>query len=172
MDETLKQIEELEKEKRSILMTAQFVSVRVTDDFKDKKERDDVMYRLQQWRRQRVQEIDKEIQELKVKVIPKAPKEKKAGELKTETEADAEPAKIDRLPTPHSSVADPDPLSLFRDSPKLPGIKEQVTVFKTPVACQPPLSSMSCMGCPGCGTADVWQCTCTDKQWIKDYTVS
>lgn len=177
MGECAQKIKELETEKRDILSTAQFVSFRVSDEFKDKSEREDILHRLQQWRRARVTEIDKEIQELK--------RDMQETVTTTSSEATQEQLTKERPPTPHptgstppltSTTATPTPTppellqSLF--SAGAASSAEQVQVYSTPLQLQPPLSSGSCTACPGCGATRVWECTCDSKQWIKDFTAA
>lgn len=175
MSDCEKKIKQLEKEKKDILHTAQFVSFRVSDEFKDKSEREDVLQKLQQWRRCRVAEIDKEIQELKVQARETAPEKEREETEKLPKEDKEEPPS--RTPTPHPAaspttpaVAPADPFSMFN----LPSVPDgsQVQVHTTPFQFQPPLSSGSCMSCPGCGAGTVWECNCDGKQWLKDWTAS
>jgi hypothetical protein len=159
-----KRISSLEREKKFILDSAHMSAFHSLPSPLKKVLDPEVTNRLQQWRRHRVETIEKEIAELRVQAAsePAKPAEEKKTRPGT-------PVPTSRLPSPPKL---PDKVADLFD-PKVNPLIEQlrkqgkkVEVFRQPV----PTGHHTCDVCVDCGATPRTQCRCPDKQWTKRYT--
>lgn len=160
----------LEREKDYILKSAQAASLRGTDKRLDF----NVAHRLQQWRRHRMEEIEKEIAELKVRAAPRTAdgvelKEFKNPACKRPLTPVPRPTRVPTPPALPRQVLDMFDPAVNPLIAELRAKGSKVEVFKQPLVVRPqPTLPGAHYVCPDCSEIHLL-CQCPAKQWIKRY---
>lgn len=157
------------REKDYILKSAQAASFNTADKGLDL----NVLNRLQQWRRHRMEEIEKEIAQLKVRAAAVTADGVEHKEFKKPA-SKRPPTPVPqarRLPTPPAlpsrviDMFDPAVNPLIAE---LRAQGKKIEVFKQPVKPQATVPGAHYI-CPDCNEVHLL-CKCPAKQWIKRYT--